>query len=105
MNNNVEVVRFVEHGQSLGPRDLGKNVRESVEALLKDGKKVLFDFKGVHLISSAFADEIFGKLFVSLGEDVFKRNVKINGFDNEEDKKLILFIIQKGINYRRSSNG
>jgi STAS-like domain of unknown function (DUF4325) len=28
---------------------------------------ISFDFEGVHLISSSFADEVFGKLFSDLG--------------------------------------
>jgi len=64
MTNNVEIIKLADHGSSLGPRELGKQIREKVEGFLKNERKVLFDFTGVHLISSAFADEIFGKLFV-----------------------------------------
>ena len=42
--------------------------RTKIENLM-DNKKctIEFDFKGIHLISSSFADEVFGLLFAELG--------------------------------------
>ncbi|MFC1510157.1 STAS-like domain-containing protein [Candidatus Omnitrophota bacterium] len=97
----IKNIKLMEFGSSFGTRELGKKIRVEVEEFIQQGCRIMFDFKGVHMISSAFADEIFGKLFIIIGEEEFKSRVKINGFDNEEDKKVILFLIQKGISFRK----
>ena len=102
-NKEIHTIKFFEFGSSLGTRDLGRKIREDVVTLIQNQKRIMFDFHGVHLISSAFADEIFGKLFLNLGEESFRENIKINGFDNEEDKNLILLIVQKAIDYRKNN--
>jgi len=103
INKDIATIKFLEFGPSLGTRDLGRKIRENVLSLIQKQKRIMFDFHGVHLISSAFADEIFGKIFLDLGEERFRENVRINGFDNNEDKSLILLIIQKAIEFRKSN--
>ena len=102
-NHNFITMDLSQHGSSLGPRDLGAEIRENILSLLKNkDAKILISFKGVHIISSAFADEVFGKLFVELGEEKFKSTIKINGFDTEEERVITLSIINKGIAFRRT---
>ncbi len=102
-NREIETIKLSEFGSSLGTRELGRKIREDVLSRVREQKRVLVNFKGVHIISSAFADEIFGKLFIDLKDSKFKESIKINGFDNEEDKNLILLIIQKAIDFRKSN--
>ena len=102
-NKEIHIIKFSEFGSSLGTRDLGRKIREDVVTLIQNQKRIMFDFHGVQLISSAFADEIFGKIFSDLGEEKFRESIKINGFDNDEDKSLILLIIQKAIDFRRNN--
>lgn len=90
-------------GNSLGSRELGREFRDKAISFLKEGHKVIFDFSGVTVISSAFADELFGKLFNELGEEAFKNKIMINNFSNEESKKLIVLIINKTINFRKTT--
>ena len=53
---------------AFGTRDAGRIARTKIENLMDRGRTAItFDFDGVHLISSSFADEVFGKLFVDLG--------------------------------------
>jgi len=98
--DNVVTIKLSEFGASLGSRELGLQLRDRAEGALKKGEKVLIDFLGVHVISSGFADELFGKLWRSIGRQSFKDNLKINGFDNEQEKKMILSLIQNSINFR-----
>lgn len=56
----------------------------------------------MEVISSAFADEIFGKLFAFMGEKDFRERIRINAFANEEAKSLISLIIGKAIKFRKS---
>ena len=103
-SKEVSIIKLLDFGSSLGTRDLGRKIREHSLFLIQKQKRIMFDFHGVHLISSAFADEIFGKIFLDLGEAEFRENIRINGFDNNEDKNLILLIIQKAIDFRKSKN-
>src|SRR4051812_17463901 len=54
--------------ESFGSRSAGTPVRNKLKNLVGflDGKKLIVDFVNIHLISSSFADEVFGKLFVDL---------------------------------------
>ena len=46
----------------------GRRARQKIDNILVDKKNaVVFDFSGIPLISSSFADEVFGKLFSELG--------------------------------------
>jgi hypothetical protein len=84
--SDFKTIKLSDFGKSLGTREFGKELREQVVSFIKGGNRVLFDFSNINIISSAFADELFGKLFVELGESVFKDNIKVNKFDNEEAK-------------------
>jgi len=99
----VKVINLNKFGSSMGTRELGSSIREEVLSLIKQGNNLLFSFSGVSVISSAFGDELFGKLFIELGEEEFKNKIKVNNFDNEESKKIILLVINNGIAYRRNN--
>lgn len=101
--NELKVIKLSDLGQSLGTRELGREIRENaLISIKKENAKIFFDFSNVHIISSAFADELFGKLFNDLGRDVFLNNVKINKFTNGEDKKMILLIIKRALEFRNT---
>lgn len=101
--SDIETIKLSEYGKSVGTRELGAQIREKVLPLIKINHQILFDFSSISIISSAFADELFGKLYVELGETGFKDYVKVNKFDNEETKKLILLIINKSISFRKDN--
>ena len=103
-NGDLETIKLSTFGSSIGTRELGREIRERALSFVKnEKKKVLFDFSDVHVISSAFADELFGKLFIELGKDLFKDAVKVNRFSNDEDQKVILLIIRKALEFRSTS--
>ena len=101
--DNSEVIKLSDFGQSMGTREFGKELREKVLSFVQKGHRVLFDFSNISIISSAFADELFGKLFIELGEGGFKNNIKVNRFDNEDAQKMILLIINKSIEFRKDN--
>jgi hypothetical protein len=55
--------------KSFGSRLAGEPVRTRLKNLYKmsNGEKIIIDCEGIPLISSSFADEVFGKLFVEIG--------------------------------------
>jgi hypothetical protein len=101
--NNVKAIKLSALGTSLGTREVGGEIRGEALTDIKAGAQILFDFSGITMISSAFADELFGRLFELLGEADFKAKIRINNFDNEEVKNLILLLISNSINFRKSS--
>ncbi|MFA6170048.1 MAG: STAS-like domain-containing protein [Candidatus Margulisiibacteriota bacterium] len=101
--NNIKEIKLNSIGLSLGTREIGGELREKALIEIKNGSKIHFNFNGITMISSAFADELFGKLFEALGEDSFKAKIRINNFDNEEIKNLVLLLISNSINFRKNN--
>ena len=57
-----------ELAESLGTRDSAERLRHVAEnAIDNDGRRILLDFSGVESCSSAFADELIGKLVTRYG--------------------------------------
>lgn len=61
----------------IGSRHGGRRIRQVIENLLRGQATVSIDFNDVGVISSSFADEVFGRLFVSLGPRGFMRRIEI----------------------------
>lgn len=71
--------KLVDESTSFGSRVSGKPVRLKLDNLLKMSvdRMVSVDFEGVPILSSSFADEVFGKMFLSIGPIKFLRRVKL----------------------------
>ena len=81
-----EVAKEVE---GFGSREYGSRVRKKIENILVDNSTaIIFDFSDVPLISSSFADEVFGKLFVQLGPLDFMHRCEFRSIDGTV-KRLI----------------
>jgi anti-anti-sigma regulatory factor len=65
-----------------------------------DSNKVIVDFEDVHLVSSSFADEVFGKLFVELGPLGFSASLEMRNID-----PIVKLLIDKAIVQRMGSPG
>lgn len=67
------VVTLRDAASSFGSRLAGTPVRTKLKNIgqMYEGQKVYIDFDGIPVISSSFADEVFGKLFVELGPLTF----------------------------------
>ena len=57
---------FIEFGENLGTRPLGKRVREQLLPLLEKDERVVLDFTGVNVVSNSFADECIAKLLLTM---------------------------------------
>jgi anti-sigma regulatory factor (Ser/Thr protein kinase) len=71
------VIRLCDESLGFGTRHAGVELRNKAQNLLdaEPGKRLVFDWHGVPLISSSFADEAVGKLFVQLGPTTFLQRV------------------------------
>jgi STAS-like domain of unknown function (DUF4325) len=93
------VVLFVlaRESQGFGSRVAGMPLRQKLKNLIRicDGKRIAVDFSDVHIISSSFADEVFGKLFAELGPLRF-----MNAFEFRKLDSTIQGLINRAIEQR-----
>lgn len=92
---------FKMHGESasFGSREAAKAVATKLSNLLtmNPSCKVVLDFSDVVIISSSFADEVFGKLFVSMGPLNFVNRLEFRNTD-----QTIRGLIDRSIRQRAS---
>ncbi|WP_374252128.1 STAS-like domain-containing protein [Xanthobacter sp.] len=82
---NGDHVEFImkKEVESFGSRDAGKFARNKIENLMDGGRMPIeFDFTDIVLISSSFADEVFGRLFIQLGALRFGQLCRFKGVDS-----------------------
>lgn len=72
---------------TFGSRKSGLEARNYLSNLISafPGQAVNIDFAGVHVISSSFADEVFGKLFVELGPMRYIKAINLINTDSVVD--------------------
>lgn len=73
------VILALDICKTFGSRKSGAEARRYLTNVMNSVETgtVVVNFEGVNVISSSFADEVFGKLFVELGPMKFIRSVKI----------------------------
>lgn len=79
--DGLTVVPFKLHEQALSfrSRPAGRPVKTKLANLVSacSGQAIIVDFGGITVISSSFADEVFGKLFVELGPMRFMQAIRL----------------------------
>ena len=78
-----------------GSRKGGRHIRQVVENLLRDHPAIVFDFKGVGVFTSSFADEVFGRLFVSMGPRAFMTRIRMRNVDPTVEGLVDRAIVQR----------
>ena len=81
--------------RDLGSRQGGVRIRGMLENLLRSGRPIVVDLEGVGVISSSFADEVFGRLFVEMGPRAFMTRVELRGVDPIVEGLIDRAIIQR----------
>lgn len=79
-NNEDDIlVKAKDICSTFGSRKSGIEARNYIENMLRSlsGNRIVIDFDGTAIISSSFADEVFGRLFVKLGAMRFMRSIHI----------------------------
>jgi STAS-like domain of unknown function (DUF4325) len=59
------------------------------------GKKIVIDFEGVPLVSSSYADEVFGKIFSGLGPISFTQSFAFKNIDPLVEQLINKAIVQR----------
>jgi anti-anti-sigma regulatory factor len=80
-----------EFGRHLTGRFIGRKIKEQI---LSNPGNVVIDFHGVESISHSFADEVFGKLFMELGDQSFRNKIKITNC-SDEIRTIIKFVLKE----------
>ncbi|AOU97066.1 hypothetical protein BI364_02755 [Acidihalobacter yilgarnensis] len=70
---------LINECQAFGSRVSGRPLRQKLHNILRmsGSPQIAIDFDGVPVVSSSFADEAFGKLFLQLGPVQFMQKVKL----------------------------
>lgn len=91
--------RLVEESKSFGTRPAGLPIRNKLLNLLKSYPKtfpIIVDFESVPTISSSYADEIFGKLFLEIGSEVYNSRIILKNIDNINKMLIDRSLSQRG---------
>lgn len=72
---------FIEFGENLGTRPLGKRVREQLLPLIEQNDCVVLDFTGVDVVSNSFADECIAKLLLVMSLSELKSRTTFRGLN------------------------
>jgi hypothetical protein len=95
------LMKMRDEKAGFGTRPSGEYVRTKIENLraAAPGKPIVVDWEGIPVISSSFADEVFGKLFVKLGATEFASTIR-----NVKMEALIRGLIDKAILQRAAQS-
>ena len=72
---------FIEFGENLGTRPLGKHIREQLIPLLQQEELIVLDFTGVNVVSNSFADECIAKLLLTMTLAELKSRTTFRGLN------------------------
>lgn len=93
-----EAVAFIVAAEieAFGTREAGRRARTKIENLMDKNRVAIdFDFSGVRLISSSFADEVFGRLFEKLGPIAFGKLCNFKNVDRTVQGLIDRAIMQR----------
>ncbi len=82
---------------SFGSRVAGEPVRVKLTNLMRmnPGRRVVVDMSDVPLVSSSFADEVFGKLFLTLGPLLFTQALEFRQLSQTSRSLIDKAILQR----------
>jgi len=91
------LLKIKEEATGFGSRKSGLQIRNKISNLLsaKPSFPIIIDWEGVPVISSSFADELMGKLFLAMGAMTFSALVK-----NRNMEALVKNLLDKAIAQR-----
>lgn len=86
-----------EESNGFGSRAAGEPVRRKIRNLarISDSKSVVVDCADIPLMSSSYADEVFGKLFAEYGPIKFSSHFKLTNIDQLVEDLINKAIIQR----------
>ncbi len=81
-------IELKKYGVIISDQNSGKVIIDKIKETLKLQDKCIVDFKDVKSMATYNAKQIFGKLYIELGSNVFFEKIEIK--NASEDLKLII---------------
>lgn len=78
----------------LGSRFQGRQLRALLQSQVDAGAPVRLDFTGIEVLTSAFADECFGKLWDSVAHPQLRKFIHLKGLSGN-NKAVFQFVIRE----------
>jgi len=99
-NSGVLLLKIREEAHGTGTRRSAECLRNKISNIIvESGSSVELDFSGIGIVSSSFADELIGKMIVSLGFFNFQDRIKLKNMS-----ATVQGIVQKAIAQRMSQS-
>ena len=76
----------------------GQKVFDKVEALFKEGRKVIISFDRVSMLISLFLNVAIGQLYGSFGEDEIRAKLQVEGLSGD-DMELLKRVVDNAKRY------
>ncbi len=70
----------------------GEEVYGEIKSHLDSGEVILVDFSGIDTMTTYFAKQVFGKLYMELGPEVFSERIRFEKSKMTDDVELVLRI-------------
>lgn len=70
----------------------GEEIYQEIKSHLDDGDVIIVDFSGIDTMTTYFAKQVFGKLYVEMGADSFGKMIKFEKQHMSDDVELVLKI-------------
>lgn len=70
----------------------GDEVYNEIKNQINSGSVVVVDFSGIDTMTTYFAKQVFGRLYVELGAEVFSQSIKFEKSKMTDDVELVLRI-------------
>lgn len=96
MNMTDKIIKLIKYGNTLGPRNIAKIIREDIINIIKENDNAVIDFYGVEFLTNSFADELVAKLFMNIGRSEFSGKIKMVNA-SEKVRKMIVYCINERI--------
>jgi anti-sigma regulatory factor (Ser/Thr protein kinase) len=94
--DEIKELMLVDEAASFGSRPAARPVKQKIENVIATTSTiVVVNLDGVALVTSSFADEVFGKLFVEMGPMTFMKRVRVKG-----GSKIVTQLIDRAIMQR-----
>lgn len=88
----MKEIKLSNYDTTISSEELGEDILNEIRISLKSDDKVALDFSNIDAITTFCAKQIFGNIYIELGEEEFYKRI---GFHNVPED--IQFIITRSI--------
>lgn len=94
-------LKISDYGLIISGDDVGSEILSNIREIISSGDSVIVDFNGVYAMATYCAKQIFGELFVTLGEAKFKQLIKIPVSTSDDIRETISEGVIDAVNSKR----